>query len=51
MFGGYKRIIVLDTGIIPIDEEKVDRFSKFTNLPVKRQHISLDYLLNLIKNI
>ncbi len=51
MFDGYRRIIVFDTGIIPIDEEKVERFSKLTKLPVERKHITLDYLLNLIKSI
>ena len=51
MFGGYRRIIVFDTGIIPIDEEKVDRFSTFANLPVQRRHITLDYLLDLINRI
>lgn len=51
MFVGYERIIVFDTGIIPIDEEKVERFSKFTRLPVERQPISLDYFLSLMKSI
>jgi hypothetical protein len=50
MFDGYKRIIVFDTGIIPIDEEKVERFSEFTKLPVERKPITLDYLLNLIES-
>lgn len=51
MFSSYKRIIVLDSGIIPIDEEKVQRFSTFTGLPVERRHITLDYLLNLVESI
>jgi hypothetical protein len=51
MFSAYKRIIVFDTGIIPIDEVKVEQFSKLTNLPVVRKRITLDYLLNLIKSI
>ena len=50
MFDGYERIIVFDTGIIPIDEEKVERFSKFTKLPVERKPITLDYFLNLIES-
>jgi len=48
MFINYKRIIVFDTGVIPIDEEKVEKFSKFTGLPVERRPITLDRLLNLI---
>lgn len=51
MFDNYKRIIVFDTGVIPIDEEKVDKFSKFTGLPVERKIITLDRLLGLIKSI
>lgn len=51
MFGSFKRIVVFDTGIIPIDEGKVKKFSEFTKLPVERKKITLDYLLRLIKNI
>ena len=50
MFAGYQRIIVFDTGIIPIDEEKVERFSEFTKLPVERKPITLDYFFNLIES-
>ena len=49
MFKNYKRIIVFDTGVIPINEEKVNKFSEFTGLPVERRSITLDRLLNLIK--
>ena len=48
MFANYKRIIVFDTGIIPIDEEKVQLFSKFTGLPVEKRHITLDRLFRLL---
>src|SRR5512147_1936761 len=48
MFGKYKRVMVFDTGVIPIDEEKVEQFKKLTNLPVERRRISLDHLLGLI---
>ncbi len=51
LFTSYKRIIVLDTGIIPLDEEKIQRFSAFTHLPVERKRISLDPLLHLIQDI
>ncbi|HXX58114.1 MAG TPA: DUF1638 domain-containing protein [Thermodesulfovibrionales bacterium] len=51
MFEHYKRIIVFDTGIIPIDEEKVAKFSEFTGLPVERRHITLDHLQRLISSI
>ncbi len=51
MFSSYKRIVVFDTGVIPIDEDKVAKFSEFTGLPVERRRITLDHLLNLIKSI
>jgi len=51
MFLHYKRIVVFDTGVIPIDEEKVKRFSEFTGLPVERRMITLDRLLGLIKAV
>jgi hypothetical protein len=51
MFVNYRRIIVFDTGVIPIDEEKVRRFSEFTGLPVERRSITLDRLLNLVREI
>lgn len=51
MFGSFKRIVVLDTGVIPIDEDKVKKFSDFTGLPLERRTITLDRLLNLIEKI
>jgi len=51
MFEHYKRVIVFDTGVIPIDEEKVEKFSKFTCLPVQRRAITLKRLLALIEEI
>jgi len=51
MFEHYKRIMVFDTGIIPLDEEKIRKFSAFTGLPVERKTITLDYFLGLIKSI
>ncbi|NJD56685.1 MAG: DUF1638 domain-containing protein [Nitrospirae bacterium] len=51
MFGQYKRIVVFDTGIVPIDEEKVEKFSKFTGLPVERKPITLNHLVALIEEV
>ncbi len=51
MFSDYKRIVVFDTGVIPIDEEKVQKFSLFTGLPVERVRITLDRFLELVRNI
>ncbi len=51
LFEGYERIIVLDPGVIPIDSDKIEEFSRFANLPVVRKPISLDQLERLIENI
>jgi len=50
MFGTYKRIIVFETGIIALDEEKIAAFSEFTKLPVERRKITLDHFLELVKS-
>lgn len=51
MFANYRRIVVFDTGVIPINEEKVNKFSEFTGLPVERRTITLDHLLELVKSL
>lgn len=51
MFEHYKRILVLDTGIIPLDEDKILKFSAFTGLPAERKIITLDYFLGLINSL
>jgi len=48
MFKDYKRVIVFDSGVIPIDEDMVAAFSRFTGLPVERRAISLDRLSRLL---
>jgi hypothetical protein len=50
MFDGYRQVIVFETGILPVDEEKVKQFSRYANLPVRRERITLDYFFNLINN-
>lgn len=51
MFGSYQRIVVFDTGVIPLDEEKIRAFSAFTGLPVVRKAITLDCFLGLVAGI
>lgn len=51
MFDGYRRIVVFDTAIIPLDEEKIRAFSAFTGLPVERKAITLDYFLGLVGSL
>jgi hypothetical protein len=49
MFAHYKRIIVFDTGVIPIDKAKVEAFSAFTGLPVEWRRITLDHFKRLLE--
>lgn len=49
MFQQYKRVLVFDTGVIPLDEEKIRKFSIFTGLPVEHRQVTLDRLLRLIQ--
>jgi hypothetical protein len=51
MFENYKRIIVFDSHIVPIDEDSVKEFSEFTGLPVERLSISLDHFQKRIKEM
>jgi len=51
MFDRYKRIVLFDTGIIPIDVEKLRTFSDFTGLPIETRMITLDYFLRLVNAI
>lgn len=51
MFASHERIVILDAGVLPLDEEKIRRFSDYTGLPVERKAITLDHLLCVIKRI
>lgn len=51
MFGEYRAVLVLDTGISPIDEAEVEEFSAYANLPVERLSISLDHLWDRIREL
>jgi hypothetical protein len=47
-FGFYERILLLDTGVIPVDEEKVLEFYDYTQIPIEIMPISLDYFRDLL---
>jgi hypothetical protein len=51
MFVNYKRIVVFDTGLIPIDETKVEAFSAFTGLPAEWRRITLDRFRKLLEDV
>jgi hypothetical protein len=50
-FGYYERILLLDTGIMPVDEEKVLEFYDYTQIPIEIMPISLDYFKGLLNQI
>lgn len=51
LFSGYRRAVVFETGLIPIDEEKLGKFSRFTGLPVERRTISLEHFESLLDRL
>lgn len=51
MLRPYERVIVFETGVIPIDEEKLRKFQQLTRLPVERKAITLDHLFDQLQNI
>lgn len=51
MFGDYRAILVLDTGIAPIDDADVAEFSAYANLPVERMEVTLDHLWARIREL
>lgn len=51
MFSNYRRIVVFETGVTPIDEEKVRKLSELTGLPTERRKITLSHFLGLIKSL
>ncbi len=51
MFGDYRAVLVLDTGISPINEAAVEEFSAYANLPVERMDVSLDNLWERVREL
>jgi hypothetical protein len=47
-FGGFDKIIVLDTGVFDITDEELFEFFEFTQVPVEVMKISLDYFKSLV---
>ncbi|HBV98216.1 MAG: hypothetical protein JL50_00095 [Peptococcaceae bacterium BICA1-7] len=47
-FGLYDRIIVLDTGLIPLDEEKIIEFYDYTQVPVEIMQVDLDIFREIV---
>lgn len=51
LFSGYRRIVVLENGVTPVNEENVRKLSEFAGLPVERKKITLDHFLELIRRL
>lgn len=45
-----KRLVYVDTGVIPVPEKTVQEISEFFDMPVEIMHISLDILMQGINN-
>lgn len=50
-FGLYDRIIVLDTGLMPLDEEKVIEFYDYTQVPVEIMPVDLNNFKEIISKV
>jgi len=48
-FGYYDRVLLLDTGLVPIDEEKILEFYDYTQVPIEIMPIDLDNLRALLE--
>ncbi len=51
MFTDYERIIVFESEFIPIDEESLQEFSKYTGLPIERRAITLEHLRKIVNGM
>ena len=47
-FGFYERIVLLDTELVPIEDEKVSEFFGFTEVPIETVAINTDNLRKLL---
>jgi hypothetical protein len=51
MFTDYDRIVVFESEFIPIDEERLKEFRRYTGLPVERISITLEHFRNIVNNM
>jgi hypothetical protein len=47
-FGVYDRVIILDTGLLPLDEEKILEFYDYVQVPVEIMPVQLDNFKEII---
>lgn len=50
-FGFYKRILLLDTGVVPIDEMSLLEFFDYAQVPVETMSVGLDYFQKLLEQV
>ncbi|HEY3423390.1 MAG TPA: DUF1638 domain-containing protein [Negativicutes bacterium] len=46
--GFYDRILLLDTGLVPLDDEKILEFFEFTQVPIETMSIDLEHFKKLL---
>lgn len=49
--GFYDRILLLDTGLIPLDEEKIFEFFEYSQVPIEILPIDLDYFRSQLNSL
>jgi hypothetical protein len=50
-FGYYDRVLLLDTGLVPIDEEKILEFYDYTQVPIEIMPVDLNNLRALLEQV
>jgi hypothetical protein len=50
-FGYYDRILLLDTGITPVDDEKILEFFDYTQVPVEILPIDLEHFRREVEKL
>jgi hypothetical protein len=50
-FGYYDRIVLLDTGIWPVDDEMILEFYEYTRVPIEMVPVTLDHLRKLLEQV
>ena len=50
-FGYYDRIVLLDTGMWPMDEEMILEFYEYTQVPIEIRPVTLDVLRELLDQV
>lgn len=50
-FGYYDRIVLLDTGLRPVDDLMILEFYEYTQVPIETIPVTLDYMRELLEQV